>query len=208
MTGRRLSPLRRWKVRRICAWCAAVLLGVSVICMTALPYAGDGPSEAAVSPAQTAPPTPTPAPPPQPVPMKRLEVAEQSETPAECLARMLYGEVRGCTTTEQAAAVWCALNRVDAPDFPDDVVGVVTQPHQFQGYDPDHPVLPELLAVAEDVLARRSIEDGCLGSVGRVLPAEYLYFSGDGRHNYFRTDYIGGETWDWGLESPYEESRP
>ncbi|MEG1578414.1 MAG: cell wall hydrolase, partial [Oscillospiraceae bacterium] len=133
-------------------------------------------------------------------------VTEAPETPAECLARMLYGEARGCSTTEQAAVVWCALNRVDSEDpyYPDDIVAVVTQERQFHGYDPEHPVLPELLALAEDVLARWSIEGGCVGSVGRVLPEEYLYFTGDGMHNYFWTEYTGGETWGWWLESPYE----
>lgn len=127
---------------------------------------------------------------------------------AEVLAKMVWGEARGCSTTEQAAAIWCALNRVDSMDpyFPDDIVGVVTQSGAFYGYDQDNPVTPELLALAKDVISRWSIEDNCLGDVGRVLPAEYLYFSGDGRHNYFRTDYIGGDTWDWSLESPYQES--
>lgn len=39
---------------------------------------------------------------------------------------------------------------------------------------------------------------------GRVLPSDYLWFSGDGKHNYFRNAYKGGETWDWSLPSPYE----
>ena len=125
--------------------------------------------------------------------------------PAEYLAKTIYGEARGCSTTEQAAVVWCVLNRVDDESglWPDDIVAVVTQPSQFHGYDPDHPVLPELLALAEDVLSRWEIEDSCVGDVGRVLPREYTYFSGDGRHNYFRTEWDGGTTWDWGLESPY-----
>ena len=47
-------------------------------------------------------------------------------------------------------------------------------------------------------------EKECVGSVGRVLPKEYLYFTGDGAHNYFTTEWQGGQTWDWSLESPYE----
>jgi hypothetical protein len=124
----------------------------------------------------------------------------------EVLAKMVWGEARGCSVTEQAAAVWCVLNRVDSDDpyFPDDIVGAVTQSGAFYGYDPNNPLLAEHLALAEDVLARWSIEDSCVGDVGRVLPEEYLYFTGDGRHNYFRTEYEGGGTWDWALESPYE----
>lgn len=125
--------------------------------------------------------------------------------PAEYLAKTVWGEARGCSTAEQAAVVWCVLNRVDSESFPDDIISVVTQPSQFAGYDPDNPVMPELLALAEDVLSRRSIEESCVGGVGRVLPAEYLFFTGDGQHNYFRTEYIGGQTWDWSLPDPYED---
>ena len=89
------------------------------------------------------------------------ETPEPEDDPAEYLAKTIYGEARGCSTTEQAAVVWCVLNRVDDESglWPDDIVAVVTQPSQFHGYDPDHPVLPELLALAEDVLARWEIED-------------------------------------------------
>ena len=41
--------------------------------------------------------------------------------------------------------------------------------------------------------------------VGRVLPREYLFFTGDGKHNHFRTEWDGGQVWDWSLQSPYEE---
>ena len=58
--------------------------------------------------------------------------------------------------------------------------------------------------LVEDVLARWMAEKECVGSVGRVLPKEYLYFTGDGVHNYFTTEWQGGQTWDWSLESPYE----
>ena len=42
-------------------------------------------------------------------------------------------------------------------------------------------------------------------AAGRVLPKEYLFFGGDGTHNYFRTKWDGGTVWDWSLPSPYEE---
>jgi len=63
---------------------------------------------------------------------------------------------------------------------------------------------PDILALVEDVLARWMAEKECVGSVGRVLPKEYLYLTGDGAHNYFTTEWQGGQTWDWSLESPYE----
>lgn len=62
---------------------------------------------------------------------------------------------------------------------------------QFYGYDPSNPVDPDILALVEDVLARWMAEKECVGSVGRVLPKEYLYFTGDGAHNYFTTEWQG-----------------
>lgn len=38
-----------------------------------------------------------------------------------------------------------------------------------------------------------------------MLPREYLFFTGDGEHNHFRTEWDGGQVWDWSLQSPYEE---
>ena len=53
-------------------------------------------------------------------------------------------------------------------------------------------------------MTRWLIEDKCVGDVGRVLPKEYLFFGGDGKRNYFRTEYIGGDIWDWSLDDPYK----
>ncbi len=124
----------------------------------------------------------------------------------EALAQTVWGEARGCSTTEQAAVIWCILNRADSedPNFPNDPLSVVQQAGQFDGYSPEHPVEPDLVALVEDVLGRWEMEKTAVGSVGRVLPADYLYFEGDGQHNHFRREYIGnGETWDWSLASPY-----
>lgn len=41
------------------------------------------------------------------------------------------------------------------------------------------------------------------GEVGRVLPAEYVFFTGDGEVNHFQTEYEGGMFWDWSLKNPY-----
>ena len=137
------------------------------------------------------------------------EVQEVPDDPGEAavaLARTVWGEARGCSATEQAAVAWCVLNRVDSSEFPDDVLSVVSQEGQFDGYDPSYPVEEHILALCEDVLARWELEKLGVGSVGRVLPADYLFFEGDGKHNHFRREYVGdGTTWDWSLESPYGE---
>ena len=104
------------------------------------------------------------------------------------VAKMLYGESRGCTIDNQRKAVWCVLNRVDADGFPDTIIGVLSQPNQFHGYSPAFPVWDELTAVAEDVLTRWSLEKQGV-AVNRELPKSYLYFTGTGRENIFREAY-------------------
>lgn len=108
----------------------------------------------------------------------------------EAIARTLYGECRGAeTVAEQEAVAWVILNRLDA-GYADTVLGVVSAPGQFAGYSPEHPLWPELVEVAERVLTLHHREQ--LGeSVARVLPREYLWFSGDGVQNYFRCEYEG-----------------
>lgn len=137
------------------------------------------------------------------------EAIDPLKADKEALARMVWGEARGCSTTEQAAVVWCALNRFDSGDpyYANcmTIYDIVTQPSQFAGYDPENPLDPDILAIVEDVLVRWMAEKVCVGDVGRVLPAEYLYFTGDGEHNYFRDQYDSGNTWRWTLDSPYEE---
>lgn len=126
---------------------------------------------------------------------------------AACIAKTVYGEAMVCGTTERAAVVWCILNRADdAQDTtPEGVIRVVTKPHQFHGYTEGNPLLPELEELALDVIGRWLDEKDGKAEVGRVLPREYLFFSGDGKRNHFRTEWRGGRTWDWSLKSPYEE---
>ena len=101
------------------------------------------------------------------------------------VAKMLYGESRGCTVDNQQKAVWCVLNRVDDERYPDSIIAVLSQSGQFHGYSPNHPVWDELTAVAEDVLTRWSLEKQGV-AVNRELPKSYLYFTGTGKENIFR----------------------
>lgn len=142
------------------------------------------------------PPASTPSPSPAPTP---------DEKEVEMLARMIWGEARGIASDmEKAACVWCVLNRVDNQDYPDTVAAVLEQPYQFAGYSPDYPATEEHKAIAADVLTRWMEERAGAADVGRILPAEYLFFTGDGKHNIFTDEWRGGATWDWSLENPYE----
>ena len=90
-------------------------------------------------------PAQTPAATPEPTPTPR-----QPESDAVYLAQCLWGEARGVPSqTEKAAVVWCVLNRVDHPGFPDTIHGVLSAPNQFLGFSERFPVDPELLALAQ-----------------------------------------------------------
>lgn len=123
------------------------------------------------------------------------------------IARTVWGEARGCSQTEQAAVIWCILNRVDSSIryMPDNIIDVVTQKHQFLGYVKTFPVTEKIRELVIDVLTRWEMEKAGVENVGRVLPPEYMWFHGDGRHNHFRDSYRGGNRWDWSLDSPYED---
>lgn len=101
------------------------------------------------------------------------------------LAKTVWGEARGCSKTQQAAVVWCILNRVDDDRWPDDIIEVVTSPGQFAGYSDDYPVEDDIYDLVVDVLTRWWKESNGETDVGRILPKEYQYFYGDGTINHF-----------------------
>ena len=111
-----------------------------------------------------------------------------TEDDVVAVAKMLWGEARGCALDNQQKAVWCVLNRVDDSRFPDTILGVLSQPSQFHGYSPNFPVWEELKDVARDVLTRWSLEKQGV-AVERELPNTYLWFTGDGVQNHFREVY-------------------
>ena len=124
------------------------------------------------------------------------------EAEVDLLARTIYAEARGLPVTEQAAVAWCVLNRVDAGYGT--LTDVLTAPHQFATWHGE--IAQEQRDIAADVLTRWEREKAGEAEVGRVLPREYLWFTGRDGHNWFRDAYTGGEYWNWVLESPYEEA--
>lgn len=196
--GKRVRRKRSHSRRRRPIFCALFLLLLALLLGCKLSSAAPEDAEAPAEPEPAASTIPAAGDTPAAEP-----VTYREPDPQEILAKLVWGEARGCSTTEQAAVVWCVLNRVD--DGQGDITEVATAPCQFYGYDPDNPVDAEILALVQDVLIRWGMEQSCIGSVGRVLPKEYLFFTGDGAHNYFTTGWQGGQTWDWSLESPYEE---
>lgn len=122
-----------------------------------------------------------------------VPVWEPATEDVEAIARTLYGECRGVESeAEKEAVAWVVLNRMDA-GYSDTVLGVVSAPGQFAGYDPGHPLWTDLAEIAERVLWMHHAEQMGV-DVERVLPREYLWFSGDGTRNYFRSEYVGEHT--------------
>lgn len=104
------------------------------------------------------------------------------------VAKMIWGEARGCTKDNQIKCAWIVCNRVDDERFPDTIQGVLEQPSQFHGYDPTYPVTDELYSIAFDVLTRWSYEKQGI-AVRRELPNTYLWFTGYNGSNHFREEY-------------------
>lgn len=119
------------------------------------------------------------------------------------LAKLMYRECGGVPSdTEKACVVWTVLNRVD--ESGETISEVITAANQF-AYCANSPVNDDLYQLAEDVLTRWNNEKNGEENVGRVLPHDYLWFSGDGEHNHFRNAYKGQfSIWDYSLETPYE----
>lgn len=121
----------------------------------------------------------------------------------ETLAKIVYREARGIKENfHKAAVVWCILNRVDDGYWGDNIIDVATYPNAF-AWVPDTPVKEELVDLVVDVITRWNYEKQGLSDVGRTLPQDYLYFTGDGSYNHFTKEWKGTDYWDWSLPDPY-----
>lgn len=145
---------------------------------------------------------------PEPTTEAETEAATEAEpqqldpVEVELIGRTIWGEAEGVqSTAERAAVAWCILNRVDV--YGASVEAIVTAPQQFKGYRPAGECPQAHLDLAADVLARWYAEKDGSKDVGRVLPAEYLYFVGDGDRNHFSIEWQSSTYWGWSLPDPY-----
>lgn len=197
---------------------AAVLLLTSTFCAGVLAGSAIGLMASASVQAEASVPEPQTTPEePQHVRLVILEVDEPEittpepaeeatfsldPTEVELIGRTIWGEAGGIQSeAERAAVAWCILNRVDAWDKT--IEEVVTAPMQFLGYRPTGECPQEHLDLAADVLTRWYAEKEGTEDVGRTLPADYLYFYGDGEHNHFSIEWRSGIYWGWTLTDPY-----
>ena len=82
---------------------------------------------------------------------ENLTPEELLKQEGEFLARMLYA-YRNNSERDQRTAIWCALNRVDSPGFPNSVKEVCQQESQWMGYSDDNPILNDLYNLAIEEL--------------------------------------------------------
>ena len=127
-----------------------------------------------------------------------------SQEDINALAKTVWGEARGISSkAEQAAVVWCILNRFDSSNA-NSIIDIICAPNQFHGYNSKNPVTKELEELVKDVLSRWMREKNGELDVGRTLPKDYLYFSGRNGRNWFKKEYESRTYWDWSLPDPYK----
>lgn len=103
------------------------------------------------------------------------------------VSQTVYGEARGCSREEQMLVAWCICNRADISGT--SIEQVVKAPRQFHGYNPEHPVTDEIRSAVLEVLDAWSSGQEALVYEPYATTSEYLYFSGDGVHNWFREEW-------------------
>lgn len=105
------------------------------------------------------------------------------------VANTIEGEAGGLSREEMRLVAWCICNRVDTGLWGDTITAVVT-PNQFHGYSSSGRTNREdVVDVAKDVL-----DEWSAGKPADILEpytssSKYLYFYGDGSHNWFREEF-------------------
>lgn len=124
---------------------------------------------------------------------------------AVAMAGTMYAEARGLDKREMSMVCWTILNRWDSGRFGSTLHSVIWAKSQFAHSNrrvADNGA--DLVWLAQDVLTRYWKEKNGEQNVGRTLPKGYLFYYGDGRHNYFRVTNSGRGAYNFGLWNPYQ----
>ena len=124
---------------------------------------------------------------------QRIPGRDWSTAEVNALARNGWGEARGTSWEEMLMVHHTVFNRVmvnwsGANAYRNSILGVIRQPGQFHGYRSTHPLIPWIVDSAIYALYRWAY--GYAGPVNRHAingNPYYLYFHGDGIHNWFRS---------------------
>ena len=109
-----------------------------------------------------------------------------TESDIDLMAKMVWGEARGCTVEEQRLVVWTVLQRVDTQRWGKTIEAVITAKHQFVGYRQGNPINAEIRAMCATEM--ENWRGGAEPPTHEVYAptAPYYYFDGRGGNNWFR----------------------
>ena len=125
---------------------------------------------------------------------------EPTDEEVEVMAKVIHGEAGICSDLQKSAVAWCVCNRVDCGWYSDDVISVITQPHQFHGYSKTKVPTEQEYKIAYEVLF-----DWLNGiDLRRTLPRQYIFFHAENHENVFTTGFKAGDVWDWSLPNSYK----
>lgn len=115
----------------------------------------------------------------EPEPVEIISTAPITEYERVLLCNIVANEAGSdwISIYDKACVVACVMNRVNSPDFPNTIEGVLTQPYQFSGYYASGSYYS-------------TVTDACIQAVDYYFnnPNEFgywLYFEGNGTNNYF-----------------------
>jgi len=124
----------------------------------------------------------------------QIATATEPEPPAplpaadiRMLARVVWGEARGCSPDEQRLVCWTVFQRVDAGGwYGSTIKEVVTKRAQFNGYRSKNPVESDIYDLCAEE-AQKWIDGESPPTLAPYAPtAPYYFFDGDGVSNWFR----------------------
>lgn len=126
--------------------------------------------------------------------MQTAEIAElrYSERELEMVAKTVWGEARGCAPDEQRLVIWTIFQQVDAGgDFAkySTVAEIISKPNNYAGYSESYPIDPDIYALVCEEAEKwaNGEQPPMLEPYAPTLP--YLFFDGDGQHNWFRAEW-------------------
>ena len=105
------------------------------------------------------------------------------------MAKMVWGEARGCDPEEQVLVVWTVLQRYDRGTWGSTLERIITAELQFIGYEPQHPVMQDIYELCRDEMWKWYCGLDAPLLYPFATSAPYYYFNGDGTHNWFREHF-------------------
>lgn len=113
---------------------------------------------------------------------ENLTPEEVIQKEAEFIAKALYGFAKDHSERDQRTGIWCILNRVDHPNYPNSVQAVCQQDEQWIGYSDNNPVLTNLYELAV-------VELETWHNNYRPVSAEYVFMSWSSKEIILRNTY-------------------